>query len=203
MSSPQYKLVYFNARGLAEAARFIFAYSKVAYEDVRIEQEAWPALKSKTPFLQLPYLEINGKPYGQSAAFTRLLAKKYKLAGTTDEEQAQVDAIVDYMKDVVASMIKWFTEKDEAVKAKLLEEFRTVSLPSQLDVLQQHLGKADYFVPSGPTFADFSVASMLFTIVKYFPGTLDKHPQLKEHMDRVHALPGIKEWVAKRPESQN
>ena len=98
MSPPQYKLVYFDARGVAETARFIFAYANIPYEDVRVKHEEWPELKPKTPFGQLPYLEVNGKPYAQSVAFTRLLAKKYKLAGTSDEEQAQVDAIVDYMK---------------------------------------------------------------------------------------------------------
>lgn len=99
MSSPQYKLTYFDSRGAAEACRFIFAYAKVPYQDIRVNREKeWPALKPKTPFRQLPYLEIDGKVFGQSAAFTRLVAKKYKLAGANEEEQAQVDAIADYVK---------------------------------------------------------------------------------------------------------
>ena len=95
---PQYKLYYFDVRGAAETIRLIFAYTGVPYEDVRIKHEDWPALKPKTPFHQLPYIEIDGKPLGQSIAIARLLAKKHQLAGTTDEEQAQVDAIIDYVK---------------------------------------------------------------------------------------------------------
>lgn len=41
-----YKLTYFNFRGLAETIRFLLAYSEIDYEDVRLEAEQWPELKS-------------------------------------------------------------------------------------------------------------------------------------------------------------
>lgn len=41
----KYRLIYFNIRGRAEPARLIFAYVGVNYEDVRIKEEEWPALK--------------------------------------------------------------------------------------------------------------------------------------------------------------
>ena len=43
---PTYKLTYFNGRGRAEITRLIFAAAGVPYEDVRIEKEAWPAVKA-------------------------------------------------------------------------------------------------------------------------------------------------------------
>ena len=98
MSQPTYKLSYFDAKALAETTRFIFAYKNVAYEDNRVPRDQWPTIKASTPFRQLPTLEIDGKVYAQSGAINRLLAKKYQLAGTTDEEQALVDAIFDYNK---------------------------------------------------------------------------------------------------------
>jgi glutathione S-transferase len=97
LSSPKYKLTYF-ARGVAEATRFIFAYAGVAYEDNRVSREEWPSLKAETPFGQLPFLEVDGQKIGQSAAFTRMLARTYGLAGKDDIEQSLVDAIVDFQK---------------------------------------------------------------------------------------------------------
>ena len=54
----QYKLVYFNGRGLAEFARYVFAAAGQEYEDSRFEFEAWPTVKPNTPFGQAPFLEV-------------------------------------------------------------------------------------------------------------------------------------------------
>lgn len=39
------KLTYFNGRGLAEHIRYLLKYGNIAFEDIRIEQDNWPALK--------------------------------------------------------------------------------------------------------------------------------------------------------------
>lgn len=46
----EYKLMYFNGKGLAELSRFIFAAADVPYEDFRFEFKDWPALKPTMPF---------------------------------------------------------------------------------------------------------------------------------------------------------
>jgi len=40
-----YKLTYFNARGLGEPIRMIFAQAGVEYEDVRVGRAEWRQLK--------------------------------------------------------------------------------------------------------------------------------------------------------------
>ena len=40
-----YKLTYFNLRARAEILRLIFAVADEKYEDVRVEDDKWPALK--------------------------------------------------------------------------------------------------------------------------------------------------------------
>ena len=46
----EYKLMYFNGKGLGELSRFIFAAADVPFEDYRIDFKDWPALKTKLPF---------------------------------------------------------------------------------------------------------------------------------------------------------
>ena len=108
--------------------------------------------------------------------------------------------------DILNALVKWWFEKDEALKEKLKQEFFTTTLPAQLNVLESHLkasGKGEYFVPSGLTFADIHAAQFLYNVSKKAPTALDGHPLLKALVDRVHNLPGIKEWVAKRPNTEN
>ena len=46
MSTPKYRLSYFNYRGGGEIVRLIFAVGNIEYEDERIEKEAWPDRKA-------------------------------------------------------------------------------------------------------------------------------------------------------------
>jgi prostaglandin-H2 D-isomerase / glutathione transferase len=46
---PNYKLHYFNATARADLIRLLFAVSGIDFEDHRIEQNEWPAIKPTTP----------------------------------------------------------------------------------------------------------------------------------------------------------
>jgi hypothetical protein len=43
--SSNYRLHYFDIRNLAEPSRMILHYAQVPFEDVRVAQEDWPAVK--------------------------------------------------------------------------------------------------------------------------------------------------------------
>ncbi len=43
---PEYKLTYFNSRGLAEVARLLFAVADQEYEDYRLKEGEWDTLKA-------------------------------------------------------------------------------------------------------------------------------------------------------------
>ena len=91
----QYKLIYYNLRGRAEVARFLFAVAGQKYEDFRFERNDWPKYKADTPFGQTPVLEITegGKTFklAQSIAIARYLGRKFDLYGKTDFDKAHVD----------------------------------------------------------------------------------------------------------------
>ena len=125
------KLVYFNLRGRAEAARFTLAQAGVDYEDVRVTREEWVKLKpgkesiyhNKFPlsstysfleytFGQLPGLEYKGEKIGQSMAITRFLGREFGLAGKDNWTQAKVDEVIDSVSDLINSKYRevlWHT----------------------------------------------------------------------------------------------
>ncbi|KAK2499963.1 hypothetical protein MC885_012135 [Smutsia gigantea] len=109
---PNYKLIYFNMRGRAEIIRYIFAYLDIKYEDHRIEQSDWPEIKPMLPFGKIPILEVDGLNLHQSLAIARYLTKSTDLAGKTELEQCQVDAIVDTLDDFM-SRFPWAEKKQD------------------------------------------------------------------------------------------
>ncbi|GAU88188.1 hypothetical protein RvY_00932 [Ramazzottius varieornatus] len=205
---PNYKLTYFDLRGLSEPVRYLFAYAKVEYDDNRIKREDWPAMKKDMPFRTLPVLEVDGQTIGQSKAIGRFLAKRFNLVGQDDIEQARVDALVDYLEDVKhagVGLMTLFREQDEKKKQEMKDQFFGETLPDYMDVLEQHLrsnnGGKGFFVGSGPTWADFAVAVFMDALDKFQPGFLSKYPLLSAHKARVEDLKGTKEWIAKRPKT--
>lgn len=48
--NPTFKLRYFNIKGLGEPIRFLFAYAGQKYEDIRVSDEEWPAIKPSMIF---------------------------------------------------------------------------------------------------------------------------------------------------------
>lgn len=50
-------------------------------------------------FGQVPVLEVDGKTIAQSMSIARFLARRYKLAGKNELEEAEADMIVGFMED--------------------------------------------------------------------------------------------------------
>jgi glutathione S-transferase len=91
----EYKLYYFDVRGLAEVVRLVFAATGQKYEDVRFTRDKWPELKPKAPFGKAPFLEITdgSKTFtiSQSKTIARYLSRKFDMAGKDDDESALID----------------------------------------------------------------------------------------------------------------
>lgn len=77
---PNYKLIYFNGKGRAEIARFIFAHTGVQYEDVRVTGDEFGKMKPTLPAGCLPILEIDGEQLAGSGVIARFLAEEYGCA---------------------------------------------------------------------------------------------------------------------------
>jgi len=210
------KLTYFNGRGRAEPSRLILAQAGVEYEDVRIEFADWPALKSTLKFGQMPFLEVDGKTITQSMAIARFLARRYKLAGQNELEEAEADAIVDCMTDCfngfIACMLEGKMKRNDPERQKMLiDEFITKTLPAFLDVIQKVLEEngGKYLVGSNLTWADLVfVASLEMLITGHGlmpeyqnPDALKNHQPIADFKKSIENLPNIKAWIEKRPKT--
>ncbi|XP_066602080.1 glutathione S-transferase-like isoform X2 [Prorops nasuta] len=201
---PSYKLIYFNARGRAEHIRYIFAYAGINYVDERITKEEWPELKKSMPYGVLPVLEVDGKPITQSNAVARYLARKHNLVGRDEWESMLCDVLVDTLGDLKQFISQYRTEEDplkkEEKKLKLLKE----TIPFYLNKFEQTVARNEgYAVGSTTTWTDFVFAVALENFEQIFGLTaLESYPALRGLKKRVHEIPAIVDWLAKRPQTE-
>jgi glutathione S-transferase len=209
-----YKLIYFNLRGIAEIIRVIFAIADVDYEDFRYPL-TMPGYqrpeydkdkkdgKIPGPYKALPLLVINGKDcIGQSKAIERFLAKRFNLMGSTDIECAQIEAVVDQIRDVIS--------KFQACKAggnggPMKDKFYNVILPHFLNqfnaqieetggqfVVGKNMSLADLHLWNFLKFSILEEQSKVDEILKYLP-------KLNALVNIVNSDKRIKGWVERRP----
>ena len=199
---PTYKLTYFNARGAAETARYIFAQAGVKYEDVRVEGEEWPKLKPSTPFGVLPVLEVDGKQLGGSMIIGRYLAEQHGLAGENPIENAQIANIVDAVSDIVQELAKMWYEKDEAKKEEMKKNLAGKDgIPKRLQFFEKRASaNADGWLAGKLTWADFAFSVSLDFVKKILgDDVLNDFPGIKKMNESVEALPNIAKWIKERP----
>lgn len=198
-----YKLTYFNLHASAETTRMLFALADVEYEDVRVSQEEWQKLKPKSPFGQLPILEVDGHTLCQSHTMERFLCNRFGLNGKTEFEKAKSDMIVDCAEDFTIPLRKIFFEKDEAEKEKLKTKFAEDAETNFLPKFEALVTSEGGFLGSEVTWAD-----VVFFNAMNFPFYLgiemdfSKFPKLKGVRERTENNPKIAAWIKKRPESK-
>ncbi|CAH1778726.1 unnamed protein product [Owenia fusiformis] len=205
---PNYKLTYFNARGRAEAARLIFKQGGVEFDDVRIDGEAWGAMKGTgvAPYGQLPILEVDGKVLGQSVAIARFAARETGMLGENSFDMAVADSVVDSVGDVSQSLYQAHFEKDDAKKAEMMKKIKSETVPNWCAAMEKLIA-GDYVVGSKMTWADIGIYQLVSGLQERMQdeeeknATKTKYPKLIQLVERVAAAPNIAKWVKERPET--
>ncbi|XP_052755105.1 glutathione S-transferase 2-like [Galleria mellonella] len=190
---------YFPVKALGEPIRLLLSYGGQEFEDDRVPFDKWPEFKSKTPFGQMPVLELNGKVYAQSVAISRYLGRKYGLAGADIEEDFLIDQYVDFVNDIRTHAAAAFYEPDAALKAKKHEENVKNVYPVLLGKLEEIIRRNNGHLVSGKlTWGDFVAAGMFdhFKMMMQAPDLDTKYPNFKRLQETVLSLPRVKEYVA-------
>ncbi|XP_077991890.1 uncharacterized protein LOC144446070 [Glandiceps talaboti] len=211
---PKYKLVYFNLKARAEDTRLLFAAAGVEYEDRRIHYSGFPVtgewvdLQPKFLFHEVPMLEVeSGITLYQSHAIARYIATEFGLAGESNLEKAQVDMIVGGVEDVFNGIRDYFfahEDKQPQIFEGLFDSQSKLSIRmGNLErLLTANNGGDGFFVGNKLTWADLKFHSSIGDNIRRLnPDYLGKYPKLSALMERIEAVPSIKEWVAKRPDT--
>jgi len=162
-ATPDYKLCYFDIRGVAETARMLFAISKTPFEDKRftikmgipgnfstIERPEFDAAKSAGELDcnlgKAPYLEVDGKKVGQSKAIERYLAKQFGLFGADDLEAAVIDQLCEHVVDFRNAYMRARSTQGDEAKAAATKKFFDETLPTNMKLFEKSLPAGE----SGP-----------------------------------------------------
>lgn len=212
MSAAQYKITYFDIRGLAELPRLVLAATGAQWEDDRIpfnkkedgsfDRGDWDNVrKPQQPYEQVPVLTVNGNTkIAQSAAIVRFLARRHGLEGKDDIETAQIDAafeaVVDFRK-------AWRDAKSNPDASKLAEYF-SKTFPEAMRLLNKNASGAPFF-GSKLSYVDIAIYYSLFVIATENKEAVEKaladNKNIKSINDAVAKDERIAKYVAARKQT--
>lgn len=208
-------VVYWDICGLVQPIRLALALAGVDFVDVRVDcgppnsseyKKMWmdfkPQLDSVLDFANLPYLLDGEVALSQSNTILRHLGRKYNLMGDTGSTHL-VDLVLDQMADF-----------DQQVTSRCYQDFASLKpfceqqLPSILQRWVRLLGDKSFLTGlAGPSSDVLTVADLKFyeTLRKIRTieaekqigtATLAGFPSLLAYLERVEAVPAIKQYMA-------
>jgi len=158
------------------------------------DKSCWLSVKETLglPFPNLPYYIDGDVKLTQTLAILRYIARKHNLCGTTEEEMQRVDVIEGEAMDFITGFIKftYFSPDFEGGRAAYLNSCRCF--------LQRHsdfLSSYPYFSGHNISFADFMMYDFLDQLRTFEPPSLDPFQNIKDFMERIEAIPAIKEFL--------
>jgi len=212
----QYKLTYFNLRGLAEVSRYLFVLSGVDYIDNRftdvpstdgssgLKRPEFEANKESFPFGQVPVLQVggdNGYVLSQSRAIERYLAGQFGFMGCNAIQAQLIDSVGEAIRDARDAYYKVRenpTEKPKFFVDNLPRLFRYLNRFATL-----HGTSSDHSTIVGNKLSLADV--QLFHFCSFFDDqesinrALAPYPVLKNVRQSIASQPAIQKWIASRP----
>jgi glutathione S-transferase len=197
------KLSYFDApvsRG--EECRLALHLAGIDFEDHRISQADWPAIKDSMPYRALPVLELPGRPpLAQANAILVLIGRRHQLHPSDDFEAAPHEAMMQHVEELrhnVSPTIRMGDAEKKAAREALVAGF----LPAWGSAAERNLGAGPFFAGERIHVVDLklhmAVRWFLGGKVDYIPATIfSAFPKLMAVHDAVRDHPRVKSWYAK------
>ena len=195
----------------AEVLRVSLFIRDIPFEDVRISREEFIHLiktgflpnGKRSPFHQLPVIEVEDKIIGQTGAIARYCGKVSNLYSDDMLKAAKIDQIIDAATDITNVVSPTIREKDQKKKMEDRKVLVNKLLPRWFRYLENLLSEDDsaWFVEK-MTIADIAMWRLLgwltSGIIDGIPtSVVDDFPKLKNIHHQVHTHPKVQEWMMK------
>ena len=195
----------------AEVLRVSLFIKDIPFEDVRVSREEFIHLiktgflpnGKRSPFHQLPVIEVDDKIIGQTGAIARYCGKVSNLYSDDILKAAKIDQIIDAATDITNVVSPTIREKDEVKKMEDRKVLVNKLLPRWFRYLENLLSEDDssWFVEK-MTIADIAMWRLLgwltSGIIDGIPtSVVDEFPKLKNIHHQVHTHPKVQEWMLK------
>ena len=195
----------------AEVLRVSLFIRDIPFEDVRVSREEFIHLiktgflpnGKRSPFHQLPVIEVEDKIIGQTGAIARYCGKVSNLYSDDKLKAAKIDQISDAATDITNVVSPTIREKNQKKKMEDRKVLVNKLLPRWFRYLENLLSEDDstWFVEK-MTIADIAIWRLLgwltSGIIDGIPtSVVDDFPKLKNIHHQVHTYPKVQEWMLK------
>ena len=195
----------------AEVLRVSLFIKDIPFEDIRISREEFVHLiktgflpnGKRSPFHQLPVIEVDNEIIGQTGAIARYCGKVSNLYADDMLKAAKIDQIIDAATDITNKVSPTIKEKNLEKKMEDRKVLVNKLLPRWFRYLENLLSEDDstWFVEK-MTIADIAIWRLLgwltSGIIDGIPtSVVDDFPKLKNIHHQVHTHPKVQEWMLK------
>jgi glutathione S-transferase len=198
----------------AEVSRLALHIGKIDFEDVRLKwRDDFDIMINtgklpygvKSPFRQIPVLEVDGQVIGQTAGIARFCGKLSGMYPKNDDIlAAKIDQIIDAASDITNLIGLTMKKKDSEKKIIARYKLSNETLPKWFSFLENllHENKPNkWFAGNSMSVADLAIWRLLGWIIsgkiEHVPTTiLEPFNVLKNHYKIVDSHPKVVEWMS-------
>ncbi|BBB25338.1 glutathione S-transferase family protein [Amphritea japonica] len=196
------KVTYFDMNGgRGEPIRLILHYMEQKFEDHRFSFNEFAEVRKKTPFGQVPVVDIDGEQITQCNALGRYFGKQAGLYPDDTYQALLCDEVMDAIEDVSHKLGGTLGLDGDALK-NARDQLVAGPVTWTLKWLDERLAKqgGEYFADNRLTIADLKVLVFVQWLcsgmLDHIPTALvhDITPDLLAHQERVEGDPKIKSY---------
>ena len=194
------KLHYFHGRGRAQQSRWALAAAAMPFVNVCLSTAAdFDELcgTGKLAYRQVPMLEEEGgRCISQSMAIVRHAARQGNLYGTTADEAARIDEVLDGISDARGAIVSYPFMQDPGEATARLQQSAARFFPCFEAIIERN-AQPPFAVGANLTIADVLLAELVESCCEAMGGDelVAPFPRLKAVHAHVLGLPQIRAFM--------